>query len=815
MMRYCLLISSIVFFSCASTQITTSAQETASPTIASKTANMQAFSGFFNFYWDEGAGQIWLEIDKLDTEFLYVNSLPAGIGSNDIGLDRGQLGRTRVVKFIRSGPKILLIQPNYGFRAVSDNEDERLAVEEAFAQSVLWGFKAEITEGDRILINLTDFLMQDAHGVIERLSRANQGTYRLEASRSAFYLPRTKNFPQNTEFETMLTFTGNPRGRYVRQVVPSPEAITLRQHHSFVQLPDDDYEARAFDPRSSYSAMAYYDYATPISESIVQRFIRRHRLKKKDPLAVLSEAIEPIVYYVDRGAPEPIRSALMEGAQWWNQAFEAAGYKDAFQVKLLPADADPMDVRYNVIQWVHRSTRGWSYGGSVSDPRTGEIIKGKVTLGSLRVRQDFLIAQGLIIPYENGTSAAPELEQMALARLRQLAAHEVGHTLGISHNFAASVNHRASVMDYPHPYLTLSDGRMDFSQAYDVGIGDWDKVSIAYGYQDFPDGTDEVSSLNAIIKKALDDGLYFISDADARQAGGAHPLAHLWDNGVSASQELDRLLKVRAMAMKNFSEKNIPVGMPMAQLEEVFVPLYFAHRYQVEAAAKVLGGLCYTYALRGDGQKPTKMVPATEQRAALNSLLNSLKPEVLAIPEHILAMIPPPPIGYARGRENFKLRTGPTIDPMAAAESAAGHTISFMLHPARAARLVEFHARNAELPGLSEVIKAMIEASWKTQQDNAYHAEIGRVVNRLVLHQLMYLASNEQATGQSRALAMLHIQKLHAWLNAQLRNETDENRRAHFMLAVSEIDRWLREPGEVEAVRALPMPDGSPIGMRE
>lgn len=795
---------------CASTQPAT--QPASSDPIAEKVNGMQAFNGYFPFYWDESSGDLWLEIDKLDTEFLYLNSLAAGIGSNDIGLDRGQLGNERIVKFVRVGPKVLMVQPNYRFRANSDNELERQAVEEAFAQSVLWGFPVEASQGDRVLVKLTNFLMQDAHGVSGRLSGSGQGSYRLNESRSAVYMDRTKNFPRNTEFEVTLTFTGSARGRYVRQVVPSPEAITVRQHHSFVQLPDDGYEVRPFDPRAGYFGSAYYDYATPIGSPLIKRVINRHRLEKKDPTAASSEAVEPIVYYLDPGTPEPVRSALLEGARWWNQAFEAAGYQNAFQVEMLPPEADPMDVRYNVIQWVHRATRGWSYGASVVDPRTGEIIKGKVTLGSLRVRQDYLIAQGLLVPYENGTRAAPEMEAMALARLRQLSAHEVGHTLGLAHNFAASVDGRASVMDYPHPFIQQVGGAPNFDRAYDVGIGEWDKVSIAYGYQDFPDGVDEGAALEELLKEAHAAGLHFISDADARPQGSAHPLAHLWDNGANAAEELHRLMDLRQAAMDRFSEKNIPTGTPMAQLEEVLVPLYFAHRYQAEATAKVVGGMYYSYALRGDDQLPVRMVPADEQRAALSGLVRTLQPKELAIPERILKLIPPRPIGYDRGRENFRIRTGLTLDPLAAAESAAGHTLTLVLHPQRASRLVEFHARDASLPGLNEVIDTLIQASWKRSEASSYYAEIGRVVDRLLLHQLFHLAGSEDANGQARAIARLHLQQLHAWLNGQLRRETDLNRRAHFTMAIAEIDRWLREPDEVEALDPLPMPDGSPIG---
>src|SRR6266566_2769012 len=571
---------------------------TPTPTIAEKTAGIEKLPGYFNLYWDAKQGKLWLEVDKWGTEFLYQSGLPAGIGSNDIGLDRGQLGATRMVRFDRSGPKVLLVQENLEYRALSQDPDERRAVRDSFAESALWGFTAAAEEKDRALVDATDFFLRDAHHVPEALRRTKQGAYRLDLSRSAIYLPRTKNFPLNTEVEATLTFTGEEPGPWVRQVTPSPEAITVREHHSFVQLPPPGYKPREYDARASFFGIQYLDYATPIGEPIVKRFIARHRLEKKEPKEAMSEPVEPIVYYLDRGAPEPIRSALLEGGRWWNQAFEAAGYKNAFRVELLPEGADMMDLRYNVIQWVHRATRGWSYGAGVIDPRTGEIIKGQVTLGSLRVRQDYLIAEALLAPYEKGKPVSPKIEQMALARLRQLAAHEVGHTLGLEHNYSASTVNRSSVMDYPPPYVKLDAGGVpDLSDAYAMGIGEWDKVSIAYGYQDFPPGVDEHAALDKILKDAFARGLRFLTDQDARPAGSSSSLAHLWDSGTNAVDELRRLIEVRVAALKRFGENNIREGAPMATLEDVLVPLYLMHRYQVEAASKVVGGMDYTFAL--------------------------------------------------------------------------------------------------------------------------------------------------------------------------------------------------------------------------
>src|SRR5579863_7376420 len=580
------------------------------PTIAAKTVGMQKFDGYFPFYWDARGGKIWLAIDKWDLEFLYTESLPAGLGSNDVGLDRGQGGRAHVVKFTRSGPRVLLVASNYGFRANTNDPDQKRGVEESFAVSALWGFDVAAEEGASVLVDATNFFLRDSHSVIATLKRTQQGTFRMDATRSAFYLPGTKNFPKNTEVEVTLTFTSDEPGNYVRQVTPDATAVTVREHQSLIELPGPGFKPRVYDPRSSFFGISYMDFAAPVSESVEKRFIARHRLEKKDPNAAVSEPVRPIVYYLDRGAPEPIRSALLEGANWWAQAFEAAGFKNAFRVELMPEGMDPMDIRYNVIQWVHRATRGWSYGGGVTDPRTGEIIKGQVTLGSLRARQDYLIAEGLTAPYEKGKTVSPALMNMVLARLRQLAAHEVGHTLGLQHNYSASTVNRASVMDYPPPDISLdAKGVPNLSNAYATGIGAWDKVSITFGYSQFAPGTDETAALNKIMNDAFTSGQRYLTDQDARPSSAASPYAHLWDTGSNAVSELDRMMKVRAAALKRFGENNIREGAPMATLEDVLVPIYMMHRYQVEAAAKVLGSVDYSFALRGDALTPNKPVP--------------------------------------------------------------------------------------------------------------------------------------------------------------------------------------------------------------
>lgn len=782
------------------------------PTIAKKTASMEAHQGYFDYYWEASSGKIWLRVNRF-TEFLYVNSLAAGIGSNDIGLDRNQLGADRIVKFVRSGPKVLLVQQNYDYRAISDNADERAAVKEAFARSVLWGFKVEAAAGNDVLIDLTPFLLHDAHNVIGRLKRNKQGSYKLDQSRSAIYLERTKNFPKNSEFEATITFTGTAEGSWIRSVTPDSRAVTVRQHHSFIELPDDNYQPRKFDPRSGFIPLSFRDYATPISEPIVKRYILRHRLEKRNPRAAVSDPVDPIIYYLDRGAPEPIKSALIEGAAWWNDAFEELGFRNAFQVKVLPEGADPMDVRYNMINWVHRSTRGWSYGSSVVDPRTGEIIKGHVLLGSLRVRQDFLIAQGLIEAYENGTTPDPRLEQMALARLRQLSAHEVGHTIGLTHNFAASYNDRASVMDYPHPYITVDEnGAIDFSEAYDQGIGEWDKRMILYGYQDYPERMNEEEELDKVIAENIRMGYRFISDQDARPAGGAHPIAHLWDNGQSAIAELERLTNLRKVALANFGEKNIAEGMPMAYLEHVLVPLYLAHRYQIEAVSKVVGGVNYSYAVRGDGQITNEMVTDEAQREAVAALLHTLDPEFLAIPERIIKLIPPQPMGYSRGRELFETHTGLTFDPLAAAESSANNTIRFLLHSQRLARVVEQHARDNSRLSLPELLDLMLQSTRVKLDAFPYQQEIARMVEKQVVHQLLHLAGDKNVMRQVSAVALLKVHELNDRLAVDLKSAKDVNQRAHLLYLQEQVAQFKRDPKAYQLPEVPEMPDGSPIG---
>ena len=767
------------------------------------------YDGFFTFYYDENTDKIFLQIDALDKDFLYVRSLSEGIGSNDIGLDRGQLGGGVVVHFKKAGNKLLLIQPNQDFRAITDNVEEKNSVKEAFAKSVLHGFKIEKQQNNYYLVDATSFFIRDAHGVSSSLARNGQGNYSLDKSRSAFNLKRTKAFPKNIEFDVLLTFKGTPKGYNIRSVTPDATAVTVNQHHSFVELPDNKYKPRKYDPRSGSWQMSYMDYSTPVNEPITKRFIYRHRLEKKNPNATVSEAKEPIVYYLDRGTPEPVRSALLEGGRWWNQAFEAAGYKNAFQFKMLPKGADMLDVRYNVVQWVHRSTRGWSYGASISDPRTGEIIKGHVSLGSLRIRQDYLIAQALQAPFKNNTVDDDFALQMAIARIRQLSAHEIGHTLGFAHNFAASTNGRTSVMDYPHPKLTMNNGKIDFSNAYDDKIGAWDKVTVAYSYQYFPSSVNEEKALNTILENAFAGGLKYLSDSDARPKGSASATAHLWDNGGNVHDELYNVLKIRKQAITNFSADNIKSGQPYSVLEDVFVPLYFFHRFQTEATAKLIGGLEYSYAVKDGNQTVVKRISGTTERIALQAVLQTIKVEELAIPKEKLRLFPPRAIGYNRTRESFKSKTGVAFDAFSAVETASEMSLNLLLNPQRMSRLIAHKSLDNKQLGLVELLDELFAKTFIKKHKNSYYQELQNVINVKVLEELFYLASYKNQYKQVNAIVTFKLKEL----KASLKNKNDTGNQKMYNLAMVEmIDGFLKNPTVFKKSRAPKIPDGSPIG---
>ena len=795
------------------------AQEDTLPSIEEKTQNADRMEGFFNLYWDDSSGSLYWEIDELGTEFLYQISMGSGLGSNPVGIDRGQLRGTHILEPRRVGPRVLLMEPNYRFRARSDNPTEAQAVRDAFAPSVHWGFDIVAETGARVLVDATEFFLRDARGVVEQIAQRNQGKFELNRSRSAIHLPATRSFPENTEVEALLTFTSAEPGALVRGVAATGGAITLRQHHSFIQLPDDGYRTRTADPRVGVNGPIVYDYATAIDEDTRQRWVARHRLEKRNPGPGPSEPVEPIVYYVDPGTPEPVRSALIEGASWWSEAFEAAGFIDAFRVEVLPEGVDPQDIRYNMIHWTHRRTRGYSYGNTVADPRTGEIVRGVVNLGSLRLRQDYLHGQGMVAPFPGGiSSAAPdfgylaqvvdesEAVEMALARVRQLSAHEVGHTLGFPHNYMASTYGRESVMDYPAPLVEIDDdGSLDLSNAYVQRIGAYDKLSVNWLYREFPPGTDEVSALAQIAQQGVEDGLIYMGHTNNNFIGAGHQFASVWDNGANLVDHLKLEMRVREIGLERFGADAIRTGEPLSNLEYVLLPLYMHHRFQLRSAAQSLGGADYRYALKGDGQTAFTIVPGEEQRDAMETILSTLTVDFLALSEDIVSLIPPPAYRYGEG-EAFPGHTELLFDPLGAAQAAASFSVGEILQTQRMARLVVFGSMG-DYPDLEEVADRLIEVTWDAPPaGDEYRQRVLDSVQRSVADRMMQQASRAGNPAEVRAVLSDRLDRLAA------RIESTSARSPHQRLVAADIRRWQARIENTVPGPQLQMPAGDPIG---
>ena len=799
------------------------------PSIEQHTESMTQMDGFFDLYWDNANGSLFWEISELDTEFLYQISMGSGLGSNPVGIDRGQLRGTHVLAAKRIGPRILLMEPNYGFVAQSENLSEAQAVRDAFAPSVHWGFEMVAETGERVLVDATQFFLRDARGVIDQIAARGEGDFTLDASRSAIHLPATRSFPENTEVESILTFTSSNPGQLVNGVAATGGAVTLRQHHSFIQLPDNGYQTRIADARVGVNGPTVYDYATPIDADTRVRLAARHRLQKADPDAERSAAVEPIIYYVDPGTPEPVRSALIEGASWWNDAFEEAGFINAFRVMVLPDDVDPQDIRYNLIHWTHRRTRGYSYGNTVIDPRTGEIVRGVVNLGSLRLRQDYLHGQGMVPPFPGGISLpedgsfgefadAPDFEylaqvapasepvEMALARVRQLSAHEVGHTLGFPHNYMASAYGRESVMDYPAPLVQIDEsGNIDLSNAYVQRIGEYDKLSVNWLYREFPNGTNETQALERIAEQGVVDGLIYMGHTNNNFIGASHQYASVWDNGSNLVDHLKLEIRIREIGLERFGIDAIRTGEPMSTLEFVLLPLYMHHRFQLRSAIQSLGGADFRYALKGDGQIPFTIVEAEEQRDVLETVLSTLAVDFLALSPDLVTMIPPPAYRYSEGEE-FPGYTQQIFDPLAAASAAATFTVGEILNPDRMARLVVFGSMG-DYPDLQEVTDGLIESTWgASETGDTYRQQVLHTAQRSVVDQMMQQASMAGNPAEVRAILSDRLDVLASGI------EAEGTLSPHQKLVAADIRRWQSRIENTVPGPQLQMPAGDPIG---
>ncbi|MCU6501239.1 zinc-dependent metalloprotease [Rugamonas sp. A1-17] len=821
---FAILMSGVAPGLATAAESTAAASQPAVKKIVDVTRGLQSQPGFIDVWRDTDKGRVLLSVSVLEQPFLLLSSLPYALGSNDVGLDRGQPGEMRMVHFEKHGAKLFLVQENTNFIAASADKDERAAVTESFANGVLWSGDILASEGERHLVDFSSFLLADRHGVGARLAGAKQGAYQVDAARSAVLAEQAKAFPDNVELESLLTFAGPGQAEYVRQVAADAHSLSLRQRISMVRLPAINTTAGGWRPRSyhPYSGgfdASYYDFATPLASSIDVHWQVRHRLEKTEPSAAVSTVKKPIVYYVDRGAPEPVRSALIAGASWWASAFEKAGFKDAYRVEVLPEGVDAMDIRYNVIHWVHRATRGWSYGNALADPRTGEIIRGAVTLGSQRVRQDILIAESLLAPYGKNAPADKQklAEAMALARLRQLAAHEVGHTLGFAHNFAASRMGNGSVMDYPHPILKLdAKGNVDIADAYGIGVGPWDDYIVKYIYGDFGSGAQEQAALAKLRAEARAAGMLYSSDQDDRAPGSSHPDGLLWDFGADSIKTWDQLGAVRQRALQTFSADVLPDSRQLGELEARLVPVYLLQRYQGEALARLIGGGDFDYASSGDvkagiAKAGIKVVDASVQRQALNRLADSLRAEYLSLPANVLDILTPPAMGHERSREYFATRMDSVFDAFSIAEAGAAQTAGFLLDPARINRVAWQHARDARQPGVQEVLSLLLQKTWKREPvpvSVAGGEAVQLAANWVVVDATLNLLDGGKLHPQVDAEVRQSTRELAQWLQKNPgKGVTADSRKQ----AAALITAYLADPRSVK-LRALPeVPPGAPI----
>jgi len=786
------------------------------------TKGLSRTDGFLPYYADAKGGRILAAFPKPDQDGLALRAiqaagLTAGLGSNPIGLDRGLFDGGSLIAFRRVGKKLVAEQENWSYVASADNPLEKKAVRQSFASSFLWSGDviAESPRGE-LLVDISGFLTRDALDVKAALkNNPKAGVFSIAGDRSMPDVSAALAFPDNVEFDAFLTLTSDEPKSEVLATAADGRAFTLVQHVSLVRLPDDGYTPRAFDVRSGAIDVPYYDFSAPLDGQVRKSYARRFRLEKQDPAAASSPAKKPIVFYVDSGAPPEIRDALIEGASWWADAFAAAGFPDSYRVEVLPEGVHPLDIRYNVIQWTHRQTRGWSYGGGVYDPRTGEMLKANVILGSQRVRQDRMIFEGLAGTAKTGTGEADDPVQVALSRIRQLAAHEVGHTLGFAHNFAASTNDRASVMDYPAPWITVDEaGKLDFSKAYGVGIGEWDKVAATWLYAQYPKGAEADAEGDKLLTAAYRDGLRFVDDPEARGLGTAHPYGAVWDNGPDAVAELYNTMRVRKIALDRFGLDVIRPGVDTAYLREVLVPVYLYNRYQVAAAAKSVGGYEFYYARRGDGGGMAHPVPAERQRAALVALLATLEPTSLDLPDQVLNQLTPPlaAFSYAGGAgEFFPGDTGPMFDLLSAADTATETTLSALLHPARAARLVETNRRDPAALSFEEVL-ANLEREVFTAAPTARQAEIRRRQQARFVSSLIALASDPGTAPGVSMRADAFLKGMSQRLKAPRRMDAvDVAAREDLQRKIAaHLDR--PAPAAAPGVTEVDVPPGSPIG---
>jgi hypothetical protein len=790
-----------------------SANAALAATVKEVLANTTAQIGLLPVHVDKKDGRILLSLPAPDRDgfsgrFIYVTSLKTGIGSAPLGLDRASASGSKLLVFRRIGKKVVAEIENPRFRAAGAPASEQAAARESFAYSTLWmgDIAAETAQGG-LLVDVASFLTSDTMGIAQALNDRGERGFSLAAHLSIADPDSVRVFPENIEMEARQTFVTSAPGAEVNNIAPHYGNVSVIVRHSLVKLPAPGYQVRRFDPRSGTFTVQVLDYAAPLGTPIVQHLALRFRLEKTDPKAARSRVKKPIVFYIDRSAPEPIRTALYEGASWWKDAFEAAGFIDAYRVELLPEGADPLDVRYNVVNWVNRATRGWSYGQIIEDPRTGEAIKGFVLLGSLRVRQDMLIFESLVGADKVGTGGPNDPIVAALARLRQLSAHEVGHALGLQHNFAASTQGRQSVMDYPAPRVQLVNGKPDLSDAYGVGVGGWDRFAIDWLY-----GASSDAEAAKKVEAAIEGGLRYVSDYDARPPGSAQAWGGLWDDFGDPVAELQRMLAVRRAAVDNFGLGALAMGEPVSNLRRKFVPIWLLHRYQVESAVKAIGGVDFTYALRGDGREAAVPVDAGVQRRALDALMATLAPAELTVPDRLLPLLSSGWSGSSDRQfdiEIFRTAGGPVFDALAATDAAAAVTLRALLAPERLNRLAEQERTLRGNLGAHELIDRLVATAFPPGQATP-------VQRRIATTTAMALARVQRDPELSPTLALELEDRLHQ-LGTRLAKAKGDGVHEQWSRGLGRLltDREALIQALAEPNRTPRVPPGMPIGSAE